>query len=585
MLKKTPVTILILLSVMSQLIVLNLHAESPALTNKISDVKKLVQKNPEEAIRKAKALNAAKSDSDSDKILLLNIIAEGLMRTGKLEEAMEYAEKSMLLQEVIENKIHILDTYRLIAEIHSLQGAYERVIEISLKGVDQAESTKQFNHLRDFYHEIGIAYFRLSNLESAEKYFNKGYQVSLEHHLTSRRASSLVALAIINREKKQWDQSLAYYDEALNIYQEANNESGMASVYNNIGVIYEDKQEYENMLSSLQQALAIYERLNARDNITIGLLNVGNAYRLLKQYDSALNYLESAKQRAIENNSKLILSNIYEELTNLHINKNDYQTAFEYHIKQDEIINELESVEAKKLAKEMDEKYESAIKERRIQLLEKEKQNDQYLLILISAVCVFILITLVLMLSRNKDKQRFLNEITEKNRKLEILSTTDPLTELPNRRVVFDAINAEIARCNRYGQPFTIIIFDVDHFKKVNDKYGHNGGDIVLKRIANLITQNIRENDLFGRWGGEEFLLVLASTTQSSAMIVAEKLRGLIEAMQIEYEEHTIRITATMGVCEYQLGVKIEDMINTADLCLYEGKEQGRNRVVPAKKL
>ncbi|MCV2886330.1 diguanylate cyclase [Aestuariibacter sp. AA17] len=557
-------------------------AQTSTPSEPLTKILALVKTDPDKAVERARVIYQQKSRADEDSILLMNIMAEGLMRLGELDEAMEYADKSIRLQDIIENTTYQLDTYRIIAEIQSQQGAFERVIETSLKGLELAESTANFDYLRDFFHEMGIAYFRLGNLENSEKYFVRGYEVALEHNLPSHRASSLVALAIINREKQQPDEALALYAEALALYEELGNESGVASVYNNIGVIYEDKQDYQRMLTNLQNALAIYERINARDNITIGLLNVGNAYRLLENYEKARDFLERAEARAIENNSKIILRNIYEELTNLFIDLDNYQTAYTFHLKQDEIDNQIQNSEAKKVAQEIGEKYESEIKERRIELLEQEKQKDRYVIVLVSALSLFTLITMMLMISRFRQKQRFLNEITEKNQKLEVLSTTDPLTELPNRRVVYEAINSEIARCNRYAQPFSIIIFDIDHFKQVNDKYGHNGGDLILKRIASLITQNIRENDLFGRWGGEEFLLVLASTNQENSLIVAEKLRALIEAMAVEYEGYIIKVTSTLGVCEYQLGTNIEEMIKRADMCLYEGKEAGRNRVVAA---
>jgi diguanylate cyclase len=165
------------------------------------------------------------------------------------------------------------------------------------------------------------------------------------------------------------------------------------------------------------------------------------------------------------------------------------------------------------------------------------------------------------------------------NAKLAKLSQTDGLTGLNNRRTWEDQVRQEFRRCVRSGGTSSLIMLDIDHFKKVNDTYGHQAGDEVIRRIALLLSENQRATDITGRYGGEEFGIVLLDTDSQGAMTFAERLRGKIEAMEIEYEGISIRCTISLGIAE--IPRMLEDYqywIARADKALYRSKEEGRNR-------
>lgn len=170
--------------------------------------------------------------------------------------------------------------------------------------------------------------------------------------------------------------------------------------------------------------------------------------------------------------------------------------------------------------------------------------------------------------------------ITEQNRKLELLATTDFLTGLANRRHFLDKAQQEISRCQRGSKRFAVILLDIDHFKKVNDTYGHECGDKVLKGVARCLTETLRVHDVVARWGGEEFICLLPETDNSGASHVAEKIRSTVENHRYECDRHNLMITVTLGVSAYNSSYTIEECIHQADQSLYTGKAQGRNRVV-----
>ncbi len=174
-----------------------------------------------------------------------------------------------------------------------------------------------------------------------------------------------------------------------------------------------------------------------------------------------------------------------------------------------------------------------------------------------------------------KVKERTL-ELNEKNKELERLSVTDKLTGLYNRIKLDETIDIETRRVNRYDEIFGIIIIDIDFFKSVNDTYGHQTGDSVLREFASILKESIRKTDTVGRWGGEEFIIICPESTLGSILILADKIKTRIEQYQFSTVGHK---TASFGVATYKKGEKTEIMIDRADQALYEAKKKGRNRV------
>lgn len=175
-----------------------------------------------------------------------------------------------------------------------------------------------------------------------------------------------------------------------------------------------------------------------------------------------------------------------------------------------------------------------------------------------------------LLLSK-KNKQIFLH-----SRKLERLATTDMLSGLCNRMQMQAWLEAEIKRAERYARYFSIILIDLDHFKAINDTYGHNEGDRVIQTLSRLLASSIREADRVGRWGGEEFLVLLPETAPAEAIIVAEDIRLLIA--QSDFSPVPL-VHVSAGVTGYREGDSLMQVVQRADEALYQAKENGRNQV------
>jgi len=174
--------------------------------------------------------------------------------------------------------------------------------------------------------------------------------------------------------------------------------------------------------------------------------------------------------------------------------------------------------------------------------------------------------------------QQTRNELILKNEELEQLAIQDELTGLYNRRKLDESFEAEVSRAERYGRPLSVIMIDVDHFKAVNDTYGHPVGDTVLVETADRLLTALRTSDILGRWGGEEFLIICPETPFDTAVQLAERLRNNYETNDFP---EAGRLTASFGVAAHHKGQRAPDILFHADEALYRAKKGGRNRVEP----
>jgi len=165
--------------------------------------------------------------------------------------------------------------------------------------------------------------------------------------------------------------------------------------------------------------------------------------------------------------------------------------------------------------------------------------------------------------------------------KLNEEANTDGLTKCYNKMYFNKAIELEVKKCRLTGKPLCLIIFDLDHFKKLNDNFGHDAGDYVLREMAGLIRKNgVRQHDIFARYGGEEFVILLPLTNIKQGFEIAERLRKLVEDHQFIYDNQRLPVTASIGVADYRKGVNTgTDLFKRSDSAVYKSKEGGRNRV------
>lgn len=181
-------------------------------------------------------------------------------------------------------------------------------------------------------------------------------------------------------------------------------------------------------------------------------------------------------------------------------------------------------------------------------------------------------------LKLNEELAEAERELVRKNRQLEQLARTDPLTGVANRRELAQRLQLERDRCLRLASPLSVIVADIDYFKRVNDTYGHTTGDAVLRHVAELLQQHSRRYDVVARFGGEEFVVLLPETSLATAVDVAERMRLTLATADIAPLAEPV--TASFGVASMTCDEPGDSLLGRADRALYQAKERGRNRVV-----
>ncbi len=162
---------------------------------------------------------------------------------------------------------------------------------------------------------------------------------------------------------------------------------------------------------------------------------------------------------------------------------------------------------------------------------------------------------------------------------MQTFKTHDPMTEAYNKRAFLTEIEKEAGFSKRHNQPLSLVMFDLDHFKRVNDTYGHQAGDLVLRSVARKVAETIRKEDIFARYGGEEFALLLRNTDIEGAFIIAERVRRAIEDLEVTHNGRRIPCTVSIGIAKLDATIaRPAELIEAADERLYAAKRKGRNR-------
>lgn len=155
----------------------------------------------------------------------------------------------------------------------------------------------------------------------------------------------------------------------------------------------------------------------------------------------------------------------------------------------------------------------------------------------------------------------------------------DPLTNLPNRKFFIEYSRFLIERAERYSEPLSLLLLDIDNFKQINDTFGHSFGDRILFELADTIRKNIRKSDFPARIGGEEFVVIFPNTDLKSAFIVSERIRQSFESLNIKKDEKPVKTTLSGGLIGYRKNMTIDDLLKLSDLALYNAKNRGKNRI------
>jgi diguanylate cyclase (GGDEF)-like protein len=379
---------------------------------------------------------------------------------------------------------------------------------------------------------LGLVQYGLENYGGALEYFKTCLEKASGDDFTGRAdASNNIAyvLHLLGRDRE----ALEYGMQALSLFNQLGTSGGKMETLHSLGAIHFSFGDYDQAMAFLQEGIDITRQNNSQLLEIHYILEIARIHQARGEIDMAEEEILQALQTAEKINSLTNISLLHERLVEIYKEKKDYQSA----------LNHFEAFYAT-YKKVFNEKSDRRIKNLEIlhQVEITRKQADLY----------------------------------------RELAGTDFLTSLINRRRFLEIAETAYQRAKVDKTQVAVILLDIDHFKNVNDQYGHKAGDEVLSTLASRIKKSLRQGDIAGRYGGEEFIILVQDTPPDQCFSIAERLRQAIARQTIEVEQKVIRVTISLGLAcmNPELPLPIEDLINAADQAMYLAKQQGRNRVV-----
>lgn len=528
-----------------------------------------------QALELANSLNYEKGQSRALNCLGLNCWAR-----GDYALAFSHYKHSLDISRASGDTFGQANTLNNLGKLYIELGRNDRALEYYFQTLKIKEDAKDAYGVARVLNNIGEIYLSLKHYDEALKFFLQS--LTMKSHGSGDQeglATAYQNIGDVHRARGDFKAALEQYQKSLQKSVAIDKKSGIGDALFSIAEMQLARIESKNALDSFSRSLKIREELGDKKGVAACLNRIGLAQVRLGNYPQAQAALVKGLAIASAIGSRLEMQASYEFQAALSEARQDFSKALEFFKKYAQAKDEIFSKESGQKIASLSMLYENQQKEKEseLQQLRLEKQIQMgYLLFVIIAL---ILLLMIFVYKRYRLKVRVNRELERMNTKLDLLTRTDPLTQLANRRDFLEKITMEIARCLRSRKMFSVVLGDIDDFKKINDRYGHECGDRMLTTVAQLIRETVRKQDVLARWGGEEFILLLPETDPEGGRVLANKICLKIAAYNFKYSTESLRLTMTFGIAAYHDAQRIEDCISRADQAMYDGKLKGKNQV------
>lgn len=510
---------------------------------------------------------------------------------GRNEASLVYYAEALRIFERLEDRIAQIQTLRSIGVSYYDMDRPAEALERYLEALRLAEPAGDALELAKTLANIGNVHYRTGNLAAAVPYQQRALEAFEGADFELGIAGVALNLGAIHRQlaiedperaAQAWQLGRAALERSVAAFRSLAIPRGVANALGTLASLEYDAGNVDRGIERMREAVALRREIGDRYNLAIGLRRLAEMLAETGDFDSARQALEEGEVVAEGADTVGSLADILAGRARLEEAAGEFALALAY-------LNRLRDLERQQATRETQERlarleaeYVAERAEQELALLRQERTIDELQLertrtmrnALVVGAALLVLL-LVLAVSRYRLSQ-------QAARQLATVARTDPLTGLANRRGFADAIEREIARATRSGVPFALAAIDLDHFKRVNDRYGHDAGDAVLREIARRMVATVRGNDLVARWGGEEFLVLLPDTDRPGAVLLGEELRGLVCGAPVRIGAIEISVSITVGISVFAMGMTLDACLREADQALLQGKQAGRNRVVAA---
>jgi diguanylate cyclase (GGDEF)-like protein len=528
----------------------------------------------------------------SDHVIIggcLNGIAAVNLKRGQIDVALDYFSRSIehLKQTPVNTKL--AGAYSNVALIYYAKGNYNQALEFMFQALRLYETAGDAGGQGVILNALGNVYSKLADTARARENFEKALEIARKTGNKQLIVGCLVNIGEIHSKQRDWDRARECLDRALPVARELGSRDFISVCLNNIGDVMREKGKTEEALRYYLESLKIFETMNARPRMAVSYLNIGRLYLKTGNPAEAERYLLKAFDLARDVQERSIQKDAAEVLNALYAQQGNFRRAYEFQRAYSEITEQIFSKENYEKITTLQTAYQAEKQGQEIELLKKQSEikelevkRQRLWLGLIATGLVLLACLAFVLFNRYQLKAKTTAELEAAYGRMSQLAQHDELTGLYNRRSANECIEIEMVRMGRTNRPFSLILLDVDDFKFINDTYGHDCGDLVLKSLADLLRSQVRAADVAARWGGDEFIVILPETSHEGAVILAEKLQAAVDALRLRYDSREVLFTVTLGVSFYdKLGAPSE-CLRSADEALYTGKRAGKNKVVSA---
>jgi diguanylate cyclase (GGDEF)-like protein len=506
-----------------------------------------------EALELAQAAADREGEADA-----LNNIAFQEHRKGDFQKAVELALCGLHLAETIGYSAAESSSYNALGNAYDRLGDYLSAIQAHQQAIRiRQEIGDQYGEACSL-NNLGNVYIQLEEWDTAIAQHEKAFIISEIIGYTKQTGVSLGNIALAYQAQNDFSNALLYHYESLEIKNRIGDRQGTANTLGNLGNLLLETEAYAEAEPVLEQALALNREISDRHSEAHCLLGLGKLYS--QWHDPERNpdgpkrfagYLEAALHLARENGSREVEYLTHEVLAQGYKAVGNFECALQHWEAFYKIRKSLFTAEMAEQTRKLQVQHE-------VEQTKKEAEIHRLRTIELTAAL------------SEADRLR---EIAER------LAREDVLTGLLTRRYGEERFAEAFLQAQRYRRPLSIVLADVDHFKRINDTFSHQTGDCVLRTVARLFREACRTSDTIARFGGEEFLFVLPETDKSEATAVCERIRASVENFPWSKIAPNLQVTISMGISD-DLHVPLhERMLSAADALLYTAKNSGRNRV------
>lgn len=505
-------------------------------------------------------------------------------QTGDTSLATQSAQRAYNAAIASENTLSVAVSITLLGDLASHTGNYADAMEHYVSAYQLQRSLGYKPYISDLVLSIAATYRRMGLYQDALNYIDQAEQEFTSADEQFRNALIMHEKAYSYADLGEYEQALALFQQSMQVYQQLEEPLWRSYTKVNLVWIHNLLKQYPRALALAAEAKTELATLNAPDISMLesykGLLAMyhGETLNALNRTKAALQSFDEAQLYLGKENNPRYMLMLYAARAPAEAAQGNYRQAHDLLARYISLNKTQQQLAREQQSNILRFQFDTTRQQERTEQLEAEKQLAEQNVSALKlaqrwqyAALSLIALLFVILFS-------FAISLKKRNHKLHRLAMTDELTSIANRRRIMMQAEQERVKAIDTSQPLCFLILDLDHFKQVNDRYGHDVGDIVLQQMCMTVASMLRQQDHFGRTGGEEFLIVLPDTGKDAAFAIAERLRQAIAAIQFADAPQKMRITCSIGLSQFQAKEALNISLARADDALYQAKAAGRDQ-------